>query len=204
MTSSLLVAAIVAFVATTIDDLIIVTALFTSCRTTGRPRAATITAGQYLGFALIVGLSLAAAAGLHTVPDHWVGLLGLVPVGYGLWGLWQLQRSDDQDGFTLASTVTGIAAVTFANGADNIGVFTPLLRTLPVTAAIGTCIGFLLLVGVWCTLGALLGTHRTVVAILGRVSHWLVPVVFIVIGVVILVTTGAYRLIPGAHLVSAS
>jgi cadmium resistance protein CadD (predicted permease) len=189
----------VAFVATTIDDLIIVTALFTASRATGRPRPVTIIAGQYLGFALIVGLSLAAAAGLHTVPDHWVGLLGLVPIGYGVWGLRQLRHSDEQERFTLASTVTGIAAVTFANGADNIGVFTPLLRNLPIATAIGTCVGFLLLVGVWCVLGALLGTHRAVVAILGRVSHWLVPAVFIVIGVLILATTGAYQLIPGLN-----
>ncbi len=45
---------------------------------------------------------------------------------------------------------------------------------------------FLLLIGLWCAVGALLGTHRTVVAILGRTSYWLVPVVFISIGIVIL------------------
>lgn len=198
MTVSLLVAAFVAFAATTIDDLIIVTALFTTGRTTGRPRPATIIAGQFVGFGAIVGASLAAAAGLQAVPDRWVGLLGLVPIGFGLWGLWRLRGRDEDTRPTLASSVTGIAAVTFANGADNIGVFTPLFRSLYATWAVLTSIGFLALVGLWCALGALLGTHRAVVATLGRISHWLVPLVFIVIGVLILATTGAVTLITDA------
>ncbi|MCX4094550.1 cadmium resistance transporter [Nocardia sp. alder85J] len=156
MTVSLLVAAFVAFIATTVDDLIIVTALFTTSRATRKPRPATIITGQYIGFTAIVGISLAAAAGLHTVPDRWVGLLGFVPIGFGLWGLWRLRRTDKDSRPALASTATSIAAVTFANGADNIGVFTPLVRSLPVLGAIGTALGFLVLVGVWCGLGALL------------------------------------------------
>jgi cadmium resistance protein CadD (predicted permease) len=198
VTVSLLVAALVAFAATTIDDLIIVTALFTAGRTIGWPRPVTIIASQYIGFGAIVGVSLAAAAGLRVIPDRWVGLLGFVPIAYGIWGLARLWRSDENSRPALASTITGIAAVTFANGADNIGVFTPLFRSLRPTGAIVTAIAFLALVGVWCALGALLGTHRAVVATLGRISHWLVPMVFIVIGVVILITTGAATLIADA------
>ena len=190
MTASLLVAALVAFAATTIDDLIIVTALFTAGRSTGRPRPVTIVAGQYIGFGAIVGVALASAAGLRVIPDRWVGLLGLVPIAYGIWGLVRLWRSDENSRPALASTITGIAAVTFANGADNIAVFTPLFRSLHPADAVVTAVAFLALVGVWCALGALLGTHRAVVATLGRVSHWLVPVVFIVVGVVILITAG--------------
>lgn len=195
MTSSLLVAAFVAFVATTIDDLIIVIALFTNSRATGAPRPATIVAGQYVGFAAIIGTSVTAAAGLHAIPDRWVGLLGFVPIAFGVRGLWQLRDSDGDTRPALAATVTGIGAVTFANGADNIGVFTPLFRSMQPAAVGLTAIGFLALVGIWCVLGALLGTHRAVVATLGRISHWLVPVVFIVIGALILTTTGALSLI---------
>ncbi|WP_067899150.1 hypothetical protein [Nocardia vaccinii] len=49
MSVSPLVAAFVAFAATTVDDLIIVTALFTTGRVTGQPRAEIIVAGQYAG-----------------------------------------------------------------------------------------------------------------------------------------------------------
>jgi cadmium resistance protein CadD (predicted permease) len=190
------VASFVAFVATTVDDLIIVTAFFTAGRVTGRPRPLTVVTGQYVGFGLIVGISLATALGLHAVPDRWVGLLGFVPIGFGVWGLWQLRATDEASRPVLATTVTGIAAVTFSNGGDNIGVFTPLFRSLPIGGAILTASGFMALVGVWCLLGALLGRHRLVVATLGRISHWLVPVVFIAIGVLILVTSDALTIIP--------
>lgn len=91
-----------------------------------------------------------------------------------------------------------IAAVTFANGADNIGVCTQLFRSLGLAGALGTPVGCPALVGVWCALGALLGTHGAVFTVLGRVSDWLVPVVFLVIGVRILVTTGTVSLITDA------
>jgi len=153
---SLLVAALVAFAATTIDDLIIVTALFTASRASGWPRPVTIIAGQYIGFGAIIGVSLAAAAGLRVVPDRWVGLLGFVPIAFGICGLWRLRCSDENSRPPLASTATGIAAITFANGADNIGVFTPLFRSLHPTGAVLTALGFLALVGAWCALGATL------------------------------------------------
>src|SRR5262249_13083853 len=57
---------------------------------------------------------------------------------------------------------------------------------------------FLTLVGLWCAVGALLGSHRAVVATLGRVSHWLVPVVFIAVGVLILITSGTLTTIRAA------
>ena len=47
-------------------------------------------------------------------------------------------------------------------------------------------------------LGALLGSHRAVVNTLSRISHWLVPVIFIAVGVLILITTGAATLITDA------
>jgi cadmium resistance protein CadD (predicted permease) len=198
--ASLLAAALVAFVATTVDHLIIVTALFTTSRVTGRPRPTTIIVGQYAGFGAIVAISLVAAAELHAVPDRWVGLLGFVPIGFGVWGLlklWRRRGSDDAKP-ALASKATSIAAITFTNGADNIGVFTPLFRSMPIGTAALTAVGFLALVGQWCALGALLGTHRAVVATLGRIHHWLVPLVLIAVGVLILITTGAITLITEA------
>jgi cadmium resistance protein CadD (predicted permease) len=187
---SLLATAVVAFAGTTIDDVIILTALFMSRRTTGRPRAVLIVAGQYAGFAVTLALALAAAAGLRIVPDRWVGLLGLVPIGFGVWELWGLRGRDDDSRPPPASTLGRIAAITFANGADNIAVFTPLFRTLHATRTLLVTALFLALTGVWCVIGALLGGHRAVVVMLGQVAHWLVPVVFIAVGVLILVTTG--------------
>ena len=190
MSASLLATAVVAFLGTTIDDVIILTALFLARRAAGRPAAWRIVAGQYAGFAAILAVALLAAAGLRIVPDRWVGLLGLVPIAFGVWGLWRLRGSDEDSRPPLATGAVRIASVTFANGADNISVFTPLFRTLHTAGSLLATALFLALIGIWCGLGALLGSHRAVVATLGRVSHWLVPVVFIAVGVLILISSG--------------
>jgi cadmium resistance protein CadD (predicted permease) len=117
-------------------------------------------------------------------------LLGLVPIGLGIWGLWRLGRNQGEGRAALATTVSGIAAITFADGADNIGVFTPLFRTMSMSGSVLTTVLFLVLTGVLCAVGATLGGHRTVVALLGRVASWLVPVVFIAVGAMILVSSG--------------
>lgn len=186
VTASLLVAVFLAFTAATVDNLIIVTALFTSSRATGRPRPGSIVAGQYIGFAAIVGASLVAAAGLRVIPDRWVGLVGFIPIAVGVRGLWRLRGSGDDSRPPPASTVAAIAMVIFANGADDIAVYAPLFRSLQVISGLVVAAEFLLLIGLWCAVGALLGTRRAVVATLGRTSHWLVPLVFIAIGIVIL------------------
>jgi cadmium resistance protein CadD (predicted permease) len=197
VTASLLATAVLAFAGTTVDDLLVLAALFLSRRTTGSPRATAIIGGQYAGFVAILGVTLLASTGLQVVPDRWVGLLGLVPIGFGVWGLWRLRGSDADSRPVLASTAIQIAAITVANGADNISVFTPLFRSLRLADALLATALFLGLVAIWCGLGALLASHRAVVATLGRVSHWLVPVVFIGVGALILITGGTLTAIRG-------
>jgi cadmium resistance protein CadD (predicted permease) len=198
VTGSLFVTAVLVFAGTTVDDLVILMALFVARRTNGRPYAGSIILGQYAGFAAILAVALLAAAGLRIVPDRWVGLLGLIPIGFGVWELWRLRGSDKDSRPPLASTAARIGTITFANGADNISVFAPLFRTLHVTGSLLATGLFLVLVGVWCALGALLGSYRAVVAVLSRASHWLVPAVFIAVGVLILVTSGTLTAIQQA------
>jgi cadmium resistance transport/sequestration family protein len=177
------------FVGTDIDDLIVLTVLFLAARAAHRP-AWKIWAGQYLGLAALLTVSLLAALGLTLVPDRWVPLLGLVPLALGAWGLFQALRGDDDDEPPVgAQGVLAVAAITIANGADNIAVYTPVLRTLDRGDLVTLLLVFAVLVALWCAAAAWLGSHRRVVAVVERYGHWLVPLVFIAIGVVIL--TGA-------------
>ena len=49
---------------------------------------------------------------------------------------------------------------------------------------------FLILVAVWCAAGRLIGTNKAVTEGLERVEHWLVPAVFIGLGLFILIESG--------------
>jgi cadmium resistance protein CadD (predicted permease) len=190
VTTSQLATAAVAFAGTTIDDLIVLAALFLARRTNGGPSAWVIVAGQYAGFAAVLAVALAVAGGLQIVPERWIGLLGLVPIGVGVCGLWRLRHTDDGSRRPLVTTVTGIATITFANGADSITVFTPLFRGLPPSSWLSLAALLFVLVALWCAVGALLGSHRRAMGTLGRVAHWLVPAVFIAVGLLILITSG--------------
>ncbi|MEV4093736.1 cadmium resistance transporter [Streptosporangium saharense] len=170
------------FAGTNVDDIVILTVLFLAARAKGVPRPWKIVVGQYAGIAALVAVSAVAALGLTVVPDRWVGLLGLVPFGLGVRGL--LAKGDDAR--PVASGVVSIAGVTIANGADNISVYTPLLRTAGTAASLVTVAVFAVLVAFWCVAASWLGSHRKVIDLVERWGRWLVPVVFMVIGAVIL------------------
>lgn len=188
------VTAVGMFAATNIDDLVVLTVLFLSSTRRG-PRPWQIVAGQYLGFLILVALSVLAALGLTLVPDDWVGFLGVVPLAIGVLGLIRTLRNRDDDDEDDDSSITavgalGVAGITIANGADNIAVYTPVFRTINPVDTVLTIVVFLLLVAVWCALGRLIGTHRKVTETLERVEHWLVPAVFIGIGLLIVLESG--------------
>ncbi|MGW5557938.1 cadmium resistance transporter [Micromonospora sp. NPDC003944] len=179
--------AAVVFAATDIDDIVILTLFFVAARSTGRPRTWQIVAGQYLGIGALALASAVVAAGLLVVPDPWTGLLGLLPIALGVRAL---RRSDEDEAPTVVTGALGVAGVTIANGADNVAVYVPVFRALgPADSAVFLLV-FVLLIALWCAVGAWLGGHPRVVALVERAGHWLVPTIFIGIGVVILVSSG--------------
>lgn len=183
-------AAIGLFAATNIDDIVVLTVLFLASRR-GKPRPWQIVAGQYLGFITLVVISVIAALGLTIVPDEWVGFLGLVPLGIGIWTLVRgLRRNGDDDAKITAVGLWGVAGITIANGADNISLYTPIFRTSSPGDVAVMIIVFLVLVAVWCAAGRLIGTNKAVTETLERVEHWLVPAVFIGLGLFILIESG--------------
>lgn len=182
------------FAATNIDDIVVLTVLFLAS-SRGGPRPWQIVLGQYLGFVAIVAISVVAAFGLTIIPDEWVGFLGLIPLGIGIYGLIRaLQNGGDDDAEAESALkavgALGIAGITLANGADNISLYTPIFRTIsPIDTAITIAV-FLVLVAVWCLAGRLIGTHKAVTETLERIEHWLVPAVFIGLGLFILIESG--------------
>ncbi|MFG2106649.1 cadmium resistance transporter [Micromonospora chersina] len=177
------------FAATNIDDIVVLTVFFVAARGTGRPRPWQIVAGQYAGIGALVAVAVVVAAGLLVVPDPWTGLLGLLPIALGVRAL-LARDGDDEEPPAVVGTLLGVAGVTVANGADNVAVYVPVFRSLDPAAGLVWLLVFAALVAVWCAVAAALGSHPRVVALVGRAGHWLVPTVFIALGVIILTTSG--------------
>ncbi|MFI6069817.1 cadmium resistance transporter [Micromonospora sp. NPDC051227] len=180
-------AAAVVFAATDIDDIVILTLFFVAARTTGQPRTWEIVAGQYLGIGALALASAVIAGGLLVVPDPWTGLLGLLPIALGVRAL---RSSVDEEAPAVVTGALGVAGVTIANGADNVAVYVPVFRALGVADSAAFLLVFVLLIALWCVAGAWLGGHRRVVRLVERAGAWLVPTIFIAIGLVILVSSG--------------
>ena len=210
---SAFLAAITAFVATNIDDIIILLLFFTQVDAKFRRRH--IVFGQYLGFTLLIVASLPGFFGGLVVPHEWIGLLGLLPIAIGL-----KQLVDRQEDTTQVQTVTSdleasspsnsavsflssvlnpqtykVAAVTVANGGDNISIYISLFAGNTLIS-LGVILGvFFVMVGVWCAIAYRLTRQPTIARVLSRYGHAVVPFVLIGLGLFIMYERGTFNLL---------
>ena len=190
---AIMLAAVVLFAGTNVDDMIVLTVLSGSSRAAGRPRQWHIWAGQYAGITVLVGVSLAAAAGLAAVPEHWLWVLGLLPLGLGLGKLVTAVRAHRSGRYASPAVVTGLTGViglTIANGGDNVAAYIPVFRTSSAAAITVIVAVFMAGVAVWCLASSWLAAHRVVADAVRRWGYWAVPVVFILIGCYIFYKAG--------------
>ena len=177
--------AVALFAGTNVDDLVVLALLNAASRAGGRPRRWEIWVGQYLGFAGLVGLSLAAGRGLSLLPARWLWLLALIPFTLGvvtLIGVIRAVRRGEQPAPPSAGGLLGVAALTVVNGADNLAAYTPVFATADGGQIAVLLVIFAVGVAVWCLAGSLLVRHEAVIGVLARHGHWILPVAFILIG----------------------
>ena len=204
-----------AFIATNLDDLLILTLFFSQAPQT-LPRRH-IVCGQYLGFAGLVLASLPGFFGGLLISRPWIGLLGLVPIALGV-GQW-LQRDDEDETEVqavileasrsqtqagdrawwhwqnwFAPQMYAVAAVTMANGGDNIGIYVPLFASSDLGRLIITLVVFFVMVGVWCLLANQLAQQPTITKFFTRYSNTFVPIVFVGLGIFIILENGTLAL----------
>jgi cadmium resistance protein CadD (predicted permease) len=189
-----IVTAVALFAGTNFDDVVVLSLLSASSRAGGRPRRWEIWAGQYAGFAVLVGLSVAAGRGLSLVPERWLWLLALLPLGVGIVSLAAAIRSvrrGEPPRSPSAGGLLGVAALTIVNGADDLAAYTPFFAATKAAQVVVTLVVFAVCVALWCLAGELLTRHARVTAAVGRYSHWILPVAFILIGLYVLHETNA-------------
>ncbi len=179
---------IAAFTATNLDDLVILTLLF-SQPSVFRPWH--IVVGQYLGFSILLIASLPGFSVSYILPRHWIGLVGLVPIAIGL-SQWlngnNIATSANPEDSTLPLAISpqiySIAAITIANGGDNIGIYMPLFASSNLERLLIIITIFFLLIGVWCYASYRLSTTSQA-DVLARYANPIIPLFLIGLGVFI-------------------
>lgn len=208
-----IIAGITSFAATNIDDLVISILFFAQVNSTFRPRHIFI--GKYLGFAALIVASLPGFFGGLIVPKAWIGLLGLLPIAIGISHL--VKRENEESDVQVVSTefnrqsnssavsklaslfnpqIFNVAAVTVANGGDNIGIYLPLFASSDLPSLAVILAVFFLMVGVWCYVAYWLTRQKAIARVLTRYTKAVVPFVLIGLGIFILMESGTYRLLP--------
>jgi len=185
------------FLVTNIDDIIVLSLFF--ARGAGRRgTTAKIVAGQYLGFGGILLAALAVTFGAgYILPDGAIPYFGLIPLLLGIRAAWQVWRNGDDDDDSVADrpiSALTVAAVTFANGGDNIGVYVPVFLAVGTGAVVAYCVVFLALVIVLVLAAKFVATRKPIAEVLERWEHILFPLVLIGLGLVILIEGGAFGL----------
>ena len=66
-----IITAVVTFAATNVDDILVLVMFFSQLNTSFRPRHVII--GQYVGFAILVSVSLLGFLGSLVIPRPWIG-----------------------------------------------------------------------------------------------------------------------------------
>ena len=189
------------FALTNVDDILVLSLFFG--RSAGQQGAARrIVAGQYLGFAALLVITIAASYGATFLPGSAVPYLGVLPLALGLRAAWQAwtghrhggsggrQREGNHDD----PKTLQVATVTFANGGDNIAVYLPVFTKAGTAGITVYTAVFLVLVGVWCAAGWFVATRPAIARVISRWGHILHPLALIGLGLFILIQGGAFGL----------
>ncbi|BBC26872.1 cadmium resistance transporter [Pseudanabaena sp. ABRG5-3] len=201
--------------ATTFDDNIYLTSFFGKISRTFRPRHVVV--GEFLGFTVLVGISLVGFLAGMIVSDMWVGLLGVLPI---MIGINQLMSKDDDDSSdveeevekvhteigrprikqSLWSTIRDpkthrVTAVHISNGGNNIAVYIPLFASssLPSLGVILTMC--YMTIGFWCFCSYNLTRFPGISILVARYGRKIAPFVLIYLGFSIIVKSQSYRLV---------
>lgn len=178
---------IAVFAATNVDDLFVLLGFFAD--PDYRPRQ--IALGQLAGIALLVTTSVLCALVALVIPGQWLGLIGLAPLGIGLWKLRGVRRGRPEGAEPPRAVGPGggqalaVGAVTVANGGDNIAVYTPLFATRSageVALMVGVFAG---MTALWLVVARALLRYPATGPPIRRIGRYALPVVLMGLGILI-------------------
>lgn len=210
-----------AFVATNIDDLLILIAFFANSHRFPLPQ---IVLGQYSGMGALLAISIVGSLIALIVPDNLIGLIGIFPIAIGIRELLGLLKNGDNNEeeeeeeesaakqlpqsrrggrrLTAYLPFLTVAAVTFSGG-EEIGIYTSVFATYhEVSEIIIIVLVVMVLTGVWCTGAYHLVNRPQIASSIKRIGTVALP--FVLIGLGIYILAEAFLLISSFLLLSLS
>ena len=196
---SIVAIGIASFAATNIDDIFVLMMFFSSSSSSSSLAfpAKQIVLGQYIGIGLLISISALGSFISLAIPTYIIGLLGVVPIGIGVKKLIELRKTDE-DKISYSNheiqrenksylSILAVAAVTFSNGGDNIGVYTPMFAKYNAASQITALVAVLMVMtALWCIAAYYLVNHPLVASKIRRTGRVVLPFVLIGLGIYII------------------
>jgi cadmium resistance protein CadD (predicted permease) len=193
-----------AFVATNIDDLLILITFFANSRLP-LPQ---IVLGQYAGMGALLAISILGCLIALIVPNNLIGLIGIFPIAIGIKELLELLKNGDNEEsakqlspnrLTKYLPFLTVAVVTFSGG-EEIGIYMSVFATYhELFEIIIIVLVVMVLTGLWCAIAYHLVNHPLIASNIKRTGTVALP--FVLIGLGIYILAEAF-LIPSLHLSS--
>jgi cadmium resistance protein CadD (predicted permease) len=188
----------IVFASSNIDDVLVLLGFFADSQF----KRSAIVLGQYLGIGALYLTSAAASLVSLVLDPAYVGLLGVVPIALGVAQLvkrsgaktrHRTDRGLHPSANPMNQTLV-VAAVTIANGADNLAIYVPLFGTVSAHAIAVIGVVFVIMTGVWCAVAFWLVRHPMLGAPIRRHGRRAMPFVLIGLGMFVLIQAGSRRL----------
>lgn len=196
MITTILTAAAI-YAATGIDYLVILILLFSQIK---KEQEKHIWIGKYIGTIIVIGASLLVALGVsNVIPQQWViGLLGLLPIYLGI-KIWIKGEEDEDESEILSIFSSGrqlwvsVTFIVLASSADDFSIYVPYFTTLNATEILVSIIVILIMIGVLIYVGYRLAHLNFVSEKIEKYERWIVPIVFIGLGIYIMFENGTFN-----------
>lgn len=198
-----IISAVGVYISTSIDYLLILVILFAQFN--NNKRNIQIYAGQYLGTAFLVSVSLFAAYVVKFVPEKWmIGLLGLIPIFIGIRFAILGENEEECESEEVRNKlkknksknlIWTVLLMTVAAGGDNLGVYIPYFASLDWSRILVVLLVFIVGIAVLCELSIRLSKIPMISETIEKYERIIVPLVFIPLGIYIMHENGTIEII---------
>ncbi|KAF4955606.1 hypothetical protein FGADI_4441 [Fusarium gaditjirri] len=190
------------FAITNVDDIFVLVAFFAEATTSRSLTPVKIAIGQYVGFTVIVAVSLIGYGASLLIPAEPIGFLGLLPILLGIWRIlsYVFNKDEDEeesldqelttaDGF---KSVFKVASITIMNGADNISTYIPLFAEAKAGELAIYIVVYYIMLGIWFLAAYLIMLQKHILHIAQKYARRLVPFLYVGLGIFIIVNSECY------------
>ncbi|KAG5789623.1 hypothetical protein H9Q69_011320 [Fusarium xylarioides] len=191
------------FAITNIDDIFVLVAFFAEATTSRSLTPVKIAIGQYVGFTVIVAVSMIGYGASLLIPAEPIGFLGLLPILLGIWWIltYIFSNEDEDEDEALDQELTTadgfkavfkVASITVMNGADNISTYIPLFAEAKAGELAIYIVVYYIMLGVWCCAVYLIMRQKHILQIAQKYARRLVPFLYVGLGIFIIVNSECY------------